>query len=687
MKRFLSLVVCIGLFFTSLIFNFPVYGYYTNMPASVVLGQPDFASNSTNQGGNATASTFNLPTFPIKIGSKFLVSDFQNHRILVYNNVPTTNNPVADVIIGQQNFSGTSINQGSSVGANTLKFPSSLATDGTKIFVTDEQNNRVLIFNQVPTSNNASADVVIGQTSMTTASGGTTQSTTNFPFGVFYDGDSGKLVITEYGNNRVLIFNSIPTSNGVSADVVVGQTNFVGNGINQGGSPAANTLNHPEYAIIANGKLIVSDSENNRILIWNSVPTSNNASADIVIGQTNFTSNSANQGGSATANTFNLAGPVTYDGKRLFIVDRNNNRLLIFNNVPTSNNASADIVIGQTNFTSNSANQGNGSSNSQGQNVAFGVFLTESSLYLGDTSNNRVLIFDNIFKYPQVNINTPIVSPNSSSFLRMTGRAAVDGPYQITSVQYSVNGSEMKGADTSAVDGNQSMKDFSFDFDPKANYYQGDGYTVRVRTFTNNTANLDNVFYFTPFTLNRLINSTNTLPSFSFSVNKGRIQDLKDNLSNFRVLVKKDTDKEYTTYIDNIPMDFGSVKDSLSNLQRTNSTNNTSTGTGVYEDTKILVNYSNLNTTFATKSKTPLSPGNYQVKIQAVDKAGRVEDSNIITTSILKRTIPVSTAFVIPAPFQTTIPAAKATPFPGPTVTTIPTPTPSPKTCFLFWCW
>ena len=46
------------------------------------------------------------------------------------------------------------------------------------------------------------------------------------------------------------------------------------------------------------------------------------------------------------------------DGTKLFIADTRNNRVLIYNSIPTENNASADVVIGQPDMVSNSANQG-----------------------------------------------------------------------------------------------------------------------------------------------------------------------------------------------------------------------------------------------------------------------------------------------------------------------------------------
>ncbi|UCD55446.1 MAG: hypothetical protein JSV93_01205, partial [Candidatus Omnitrophota bacterium] len=66
-----------------------------------------------------------------------------------------------------------------------------------------------------------------------------------------------------------------------------------------------------------------------------------NMSADVVVGQADFTSNSINQTGSTTvagANTLYASQSAFSDGKRLFIADQYNNRVLIYNSIPTSNN-------------------------------------------------------------------------------------------------------------------------------------------------------------------------------------------------------------------------------------------------------------------------------------------------------------------------------------------------------------
>jgi hypothetical protein len=71
------------------------------------------------------------------------------------------------------------------------------------------------------------------------------------------------------------VFDGIPTSNTTMPIQVIGQPNFTSNTPNQGGSPAANTLS--DYSDIGletyNNQLFVSDSDNNRVLIYNNATT------------------------------------------------------------------------------------------------------------------------------------------------------------------------------------------------------------------------------------------------------------------------------------------------------------------------------------------------------------------------------------------------------------------------------
>ncbi|MBI2103735.1 hypothetical protein HYT59_01880, partial [Candidatus Woesebacteria bacterium] len=445
-------VFSIFLLFGSLVFEFfsssapSALAYYTNMDASVVIGQPDFNSNTADQGGAVKANTLQNPGATFVAGNKLIVSDGVNSRVLIWNSIPTSNNRSADVVVGQQNFISDSDNQGGSCAVNTLRRPGAIFSDGTRLIIPDQNNHRVLIFNQIPTTNNVSADVVVGQQNFTSClanQGGSVGSNTlNTPDAVWMD--NSKLFIVDALNHRVLIYNSLPTSNNASADVVIGQSNFTSGSANQGGSTGANTLNLPNFLTAYNGKLILSDRDNNRILIYNSIPTTNGPSADIVVGQPDFISNSPNQGGTTNANTlYKPQQPFIYNN-RLFVAEDSegstfNSRVLIFNSLPTVNNASADVVIGQSNFTSGSANQG-GSPAANTLNRSTGVHVANEKLIISDRVNHRVLIYDNVIATPKIGLYAfPEAAGNGRLRMRGNVRLGEWGRYSLSNSKMEVS--------------------------------------------------------------------------------------------------------------------------------------------------------------------------------------------------------------------------------------------------------
>ena len=171
--------------------------------------------------------------------------------------------------------------------------------------------------------------------------------------------DGTRLVVAEWGNRRVTIHDTLPTSGPAVADVVVGQSDF---GLNLEACTATGA-HQLEGVAIADGKLIVSQWANRRIFIWNTIPTANGEPADIVLGQASLSSCAANdddqdgtRDAAPTART--LAGPagIWSDGTRIAVTDYGNNRVLIWNTFPEESFAPADIVLGQSNFSNNARN-------------------------------------------------------------------------------------------------------------------------------------------------------------------------------------------------------------------------------------------------------------------------------------------------------------------------------------------
>ena len=75
--------------------------------ATLVLGQPDFTTVTENLA--ATPTTLRLPTAVASDGVHVVVADTNHNRVLIWNRIPTSNDAPADVVVGQPNFTSTSL--------------------------------------------------------------------------------------------------------------------------------------------------------------------------------------------------------------------------------------------------------------------------------------------------------------------------------------------------------------------------------------------------------------------------------------------------------------------------------------------------------------------------------------------------------------------------------------------------
>ncbi|MBI4661773.1 MAG: hypothetical protein HY735_23370 [Verrucomicrobia bacterium] len=125
---------------------------------------------------------------------------------------------------------------------------------------------------------------------------------------------------------------------GQEADLVLGAKGF-----NNAGGPLL--FNHPT-GLATDGKvLLMTDRWNNRVLLWKSAPASNTP-PDLVLGQPDFTQNNPGAGKHQLNWPGNVA--ITPDGKHIAVTDTHNDRILIWNSFPTKNGAAADLVLDLT---------------------------------------------------------------------------------------------------------------------------------------------------------------------------------------------------------------------------------------------------------------------------------------------------------------------------------------------------
>jgi len=329
--------------------------------------------------------------FPTQFRSLCLLGSFLLAP-LSFVHAQYTNGQSASYVIGQSNFVLGTANAGSTTNQSGFNTPTSMVIDSAsgKLFVSDTANNRILRFPSAAAySSGAAAEAVIGQTTFTTnTSASASSSTVKGPKGITLD-SAGNLWVADTTYNRVLCFPSAVTvtSGTATASLVLGQPNFTTTTalVNQ------YTMSGPtSVAVDSAGSLYVLDSGANRILRFdNAASLSNGAFANGLLGQSNFLASTVG----TSQSTFKAAPQalaLDSDGN-LWVSDTASNRVLCFESAASKSiGANADIVLGQSDFSANSpATSQSGFSGPTGL-----TFDTLGRLYVADTTNNRVLVFE-----------------------------------------------------------------------------------------------------------------------------------------------------------------------------------------------------------------------------------------------------------------------------------------------------
>ncbi len=217
--------------------------------AIAVLGQPDFTTTTAAAGPSGVdfdtrVGTGITPGRPRAtalthdpVHDRLFVSDGGNHRVLVYDTAPEglANGMAASVVIGQSGFDGTA----PGLGPASLRQPAALHYDAKheRLFVSDGNNNRVLVFDANPSALAAGADAVavIGQPDFESAATGRSRSAIDGPDGLTYDDVNDRLFVSDHGNDRVTIYDFAPEDmrNMPEAVGVIGQQDFVSRELGQ----------------------------------------------------------------------------------------------------------------------------------------------------------------------------------------------------------------------------------------------------------------------------------------------------------------------------------------------------------------------------------------------------------------------------------------------------------------------
>ena len=163
-----------------------------------------------------------------------------------------------------------------------------------RLFISDGRNNRIMVWDIDPSHLTPTPDplAVIGQTDYTSKASGAGPDHLYHPGSLFYDDANDRLFVSDSGNNRVLVFNvgSGSLQTGMKASVVIGQSNF------EDHEPGIGATRLDDPARLAHDpatqRLFVGDGGNQRILVFNVAPSNlkSGLAASYVFGQDDFDS-------------------------------------------------------------------------------------------------------------------------------------------------------------------------------------------------------------------------------------------------------------------------------------------------------------------------------------------------------------------------------------------------------------
>lgn len=393
--------------------------------ADLVLGQPDFISNTVGPCGNCQINTSVLlqpQSLAFDSSGALYVAD--GYARVLYYATPSNGFPASKILgvtptpaPGQQS---RPIPNEYTLGNNFVNSPLAVFTSGTTVFVADTLANRVVRYSSAaqytPTDTAPSprSEAVIGQVDFLTGKpnrglGQADANTLVLPSGGVFD-TAGNLWLTDAGNNRVLSYPSNPTLTFTSANVVVGQTDFPFVAPNliegrevwiynstPGGGIVVDKSSTPPH-------LYIADTYNNRILgfrdaraVGTDARSILTQKADLVIGQpaNDFFRSIINypNGDSDLPTRTGLLRPVGLaidENGNLWVADSGNGRVLRFPApFAQQGDQSADLVIGQSSFTNKDQ-----SATAQTMNTPYGVALfPDGRMAVSDAFYNRVLIF------------------------------------------------------------------------------------------------------------------------------------------------------------------------------------------------------------------------------------------------------------------------------------------------------
>jgi len=260
-------------------------------------------------------------------------------------------------------------------------------------WVADTGHHRLLGWRQLPTADNAPADILIGQTAFDregrNGKGPPHAASMNVPTGLCAWGKG--LALADAWNHRVLLWHDCPRDSGQPADIILGQVNATDTAANRGrDAPTAASLHWPYGVAEINGGLAVADSGNRRVLFWER-PTATGQPADRVLGQADFDRRDENAGGAVGPMSMRWPHGVAWWQGFFAVSDAGNNRVMLWRGLPARDGQPCDLVLGQADFAACDHNRAAYYPAADSLNMPYAIAAAGDCLLVADTANSRLL--------------------------------------------------------------------------------------------------------------------------------------------------------------------------------------------------------------------------------------------------------------------------------------------------------
>ena len=296
------------------------------------------------------------------------------------------------------------------------------------VFITvDSGNHRVLIWHNPLPESHSSADVVLGQADFVSEG----PKLLHLPTGVVvFD---GMLFIADAWHHRILIWDSLPEVNNQPPDRVLGQADVNGTEPNRGANVTATSFYWPYGLGYVHGRFYVTDTQNRRVLYWHGLPDTDQP-PDGILGQEDFETMLENRGGIIGPKSFRWPHAVAGDDTTLFIADAGNHRVLGWSPIPNGD-VDANIVLGQQDFITGQE-WPYGPQNASALRFPYAISQDGSKLAIADTANNRVVIHNTlpttgIYKPADMVVGQPDFTANGENHWKAVTDETLCWPYGI----------------------------------------------------------------------------------------------------------------------------------------------------------------------------------------------------------------------------------------------------------------